>query len=281
MKILAYLIKSFTSDKAFGNPAGVVIDANDLTDRQILKLTQDLGFGESAFLQKSLVADYKIRLFSVIKEVNSCVTATLAAAFVIHQQSGKNKINFETKVGNREVFIASDGLLLIKQPPVEFSNVAIDKTRVASLLNIPENKISDYPLEVGSVGTPKLLIPIKSLGDLFFIKPNLDAIAFYCQKIGARGFYPFTLETKNQGSDFHARQFNPLDGIAEDPVTGVAAAVLAEYLKKYSIVSKKRLIGEQGYIINKPGEIIIEMSPDGIYVGGYAREFGLKKLEVK
>lgn len=271
-----HLIKSFSQDREGGNPAGVCLDANALTDGQILTITQDLGFGESAFLQSSSEADFKIRLFSVVGEVKSCVTATIAAASLIE----KDIVVFETAAGIREVYKKPDGLLLMKQPPVQFFEAAIDREHVAGLLNISPDRLMEYPLEIGSVGTPKLLIPVKSLNDLFAIKPNLAEIARYCETIGARGFYPFTLETKNPNADFHARQFNPQDNIAEDPVTGVAAAALTAYFIKHSILSKHRIIGEQGHIIDKPGEIIIEINDGTIFVGGYATRYDTKILEV-
>lgn len=277
MTIQVILTKSFTNNPEAGNPAGVVADAQNLTDAQILKLAQELRFPESAFLQKSTVADHKLRLFSVKQEVNSCVTATLAAAAVVTSHATPH-VTFETKIGNREVFRRDDGLLLMKQPRVEFLGEQTNRARVAELLNIPLNAIADLPIVLASAGTPKLLIPMTTLDNLFAIRPDLDAIATFCQDIGCRGFYPFTLQTKNKTSDFHARQFNPQDGIAEDPVTGVAAAALAKYLHKYGVVNKPHLVGEQGYIINKPGEIIIEFSGSDLFVGGYVTVLGQKEL---
>src|SRR3989344_1259892 len=280
MKIKAKLTRSFTQNPEYGNPAGVVRDANQLSDEQILKAAQILGFPESAFIQKSDIADFKLRLFSVKHEVNSCVTATLAATHIITREQNSPHIVFETKIGNREVFRRDNGLLLMKQPEVKFMDIRNDREKISKLLNISVSSLGETPIVLASAGTPKLLIPIKTLEDLFAIKPDLDGIAEYCTEIGGRGFYPFTLETKNPDSDFHARQFNPQDGIAEDPVTGVAAAALTAYFRKYEIITKNRLIGEQGYIINKPGEIVIEIEGDNLYVGGFVTDFGERELEV-
>ena len=80
-----------------------------------------------------------------------------------------------------------------------------------------------------STGTAKLIIPVKSLDILYGIKPDLDGIKEYCKRTETKGFYPFTFETK-ENSDFHVRQFNPLAGINEDPITGVAAGALRAYI---------------------------------------------------
>ena len=280
MKITALLVKAFTLDPGQGNPAGIVCDAHALTDRQILVATRKLGFAESAFLQASNMADFKLRLFAVNGEVNSCVTATLASAHVIMKEKETVHVAFETRLGIREVFMKDNGLLLMKQPEVKFMSTHTDRTRIAKLLNIPEDNLGTQPIELASAGTPKLVIPIKTLQNLLTINPNLEGIAQYCTEIGGRGFYPFTLETVNPNTDFHARQFNPLDGIPEDPVTGVAAAALMAYFHKHSIITKNRIIGEQGYIVHMPGEIIIEQGGNELYVGGYVIEYGKRILEV-
>lgn len=67
MEVQVSLVKVFTKNRRAGNPTGVVRDADQLSDAHILKITKELGFAESAFLQKSsrVAVDYKIRLFSV------------------------------------------------------------------------------------------------------------------------------------------------------------------------------------------------------------------------
>src|SRR3990167_8845616 len=130
MKIEAKLTRSFTKNPEYGNPAGVIRDANQLSDDQILKGAQILGFPESAFLQRYDVANSKLRLFSVKKEVNSCVTATLAAAHVLAQATDSSHITFETKIGVREVFRRDSGLLLMKQPEVEFLDIKEEERKL-------------------------------------------------------------------------------------------------------------------------------------------------------
>lgn len=53
----------------------------------------------------------------------------------------------------------------------------------------------------------------------------------------------------DEDSDFHTRQFNPLAGINEDPITGVAAGALGCYIVKHRLSEKKTFVVEQGYAI--------------------------------
>ena len=73
MKIKAKLTRSFTQNPEYGNPAGVVRDANQLSDEQILKAAQILGFPESAFIQKSDIADMLVlqKQIEALKELKS------------------------------------------------------------------------------------------------------------------------------------------------------------------------------------------------------------------
>lgn len=58
----AYLVKAFTNDPSLGNPAGVILDAEYLDDRTMLAtIAAYLEFAESAFVQPSDKADFRIR----------------------------------------------------------------------------------------------------------------------------------------------------------------------------------------------------------------------------
>ena len=283
MKIHIKLIKVFTRDRDNGNPAGVVLDADSLSEKDMLKISSDLGFSESAFVMKSEKADYKVRFFSPAQEVDICGHATIA---VFHSLIEKGIIDFisrdkktltmETKSGVFPITCHKDGIIEMVQDKAQYNDVAVDKSDIAKLLNIKETDIGDFPLQIVSVGTPKLIIPLASIDALFRIKPNLEGIQKCCEKTGAKGFYPFSFETIDKDSDFHARQFNPLFGIDEDPVTGVAAGALGAYIVYNKISEKRKFIVEQGYILKKMGRVYVDVSDDEVRIGGYAVTFGEK-----
>ncbi len=70
MKVSVQFVKAFTSNKNEGNPAGVVHDADWLTEEQMLGIARELGFSESAFIQRSSEADFKVRFFAAKQEVD-------------------------------------------------------------------------------------------------------------------------------------------------------------------------------------------------------------------
>ncbi len=280
------LIKAFTKDPQQGNPAGVVLDADHLTYDQMINIADRLGFSESAFVQKSEVADYKIRFFTSTQEVDLCGHATIATFHALVQSKiitfpsadSVHRLQ-ETRAGVLPVTCSPDGLIMMNLTKPHFFESESSRRTIAELLSLREDDLLDYPIQSVSVGTPKLMIAVKSLNRLFAIKPDLEGIIKYSKEKKTRGFYPFTPETKDKDSDFHARLFNPLAGVNEDPITGVAAGALACYAKRYGISNKNSFIIEQGYIMGKSGKILIDVST-GVKVGGYAVEFGQEEIEL-
>ena len=283
MQIKAKIVNAFTGNSKGGNPAGVITDADNLTDEQMLKISSKLGFSESAFVQNSENADFKIRFFSPTQEVDLCGHATIATFYSL-MESGqinlesleKKIVTQETKSGILPVECNRDGLIVMTQKKSKFYQIENDRDLISQLLNIKTEDLMEYPIQSVSTGTPKLIIPVKSLDILYRIKPNLEGIKEYCKKTCTKGFYPFTFETK-ENSDFHARQFNPLAGIDEDPITGVAAGALGAYIVQHKLSDKNQFVVEQGYIMNKPGKIYVQIS-DEVKVGGYAFIVGEKFL---
>ena len=286
MEINIKLVKAFTRDRYYGNPAGIVLDSDTLSEKDMQKISANLGFSESAFVMRSEKADYKVRFFSPTQEVDICGHATVAAFYCLIEsgrirfEDGDEKtLNMETRTGVFKVICHKDGFIEMVQDKAQYTDVAVDKRDIAKMLNIKETDIMDFPLQIVSVGTPKLIIPITSLKTLFKIQPNLEAIKEYCEKSGAKGFYPFTSETIDMDSDFYARQFNPLFGIDEDPITGIAAGALGAYIVHNKISKKQKFVVAQGYVMKKMGKVYVDVSDDEVSIGGYAVNFGEKNYD--
>ena len=59
-KIEVLQINAFTKNNTGGNPAGVVLNADDLTTTQKQSIASRVNFNETAFVSKSTVADFKL-----------------------------------------------------------------------------------------------------------------------------------------------------------------------------------------------------------------------------
>ena len=92
---------AFTSDPASGNPAGVVPDAEQLTEQDMLGIAAEVGYSETAFV---IASDpprgrYTVRYFSPRAEVPFCGHATIATAVQITSRGGAGELVFDTRAG--------------------------------------------------------------------------------------------------------------------------------------------------------------------------------------
>ena len=78
MDLTVYKLSSFPKEGHGGNEAGVVLDADSLKDKEMLKIAKEVGFSETAFVSNSNVADFKVRFFTPVNEVSLCGHATIA-----------------------------------------------------------------------------------------------------------------------------------------------------------------------------------------------------------
>ena len=261
MKIKIILVKAFTNDSNAGNPAGVILNADHLTVDQMQYIARTLNFSESVFVLKSDKADCRMRYFSPTKEVDYCAHATLAGAAVLRTMMAVE--THETNAGVFKITVdkQSDLITLWQQKPT--FGALIESAQLAPLLGVTTHDINpNMPCQIVSTGVPKLMIPMQSLQSLQAIQPDFEGIKQFCVSIGARGFYPFSTETIFQDSHFHARQFNPLAGIDEDPITGIAAGALGAYWMHHRRDNVTPYIVEQGYNMGKFGKVYVTASSD-------------------
>lgn len=275
MEVTAILVKAFTKNKDAGNPAGVILNADNLSDAQMQAIATQLGFSESVFVCKSEVAHCKMRYFSVTQEVDYCAHATVAAGVVLH--SDVSEITYETNSGVLIMETGDSSVTLIQKQP-DFGEY-ICREIVANALKIKVSEIAPPRLpQVVSTGVPKLMVQVETMDTLFNMSPDFDAIKRLCRAIGARGVYVFTIETIFVNSDYHARQFNPLCGIDEDPVTGIAAGALGAFIASYE-GGIADIVVEQGYCMDKFGIMEVSVGKE-VYVKGHAVIYGERVLTV-
>ncbi len=287
MKVEASLVKSFSKDINGGNPAGVVLNADNLTDQQMLGITRELGFSESAFVQKSEVADYKVRFFATTHEVDFCGHAVVATFHVLAQaglidtkDDAPVTVVQETRAGILPVICRADGKVTMTQGEPIFGVVETDRTAIAKLLRIDNNDLADLPIQVVATAAPKLIVPLKSLDILRKVRPDLLGIKEYSHNHDGKGIYAFTTENLSSSADLTTRFFNPLFGINEESATGVAAGALGAYVNKYIFDgSKKSIIVTQGFDMGQDSTLYVDVSGT-IQVSGYAITYATKSFEL-
>lgn len=282
MKISVKKVNAFTDSLKGGNPAGVVLNSPDLTDKQMAYISKQLKVSETAFVFPSKKADFKNRFFTPEIEVDLCGHATIATFFTMASEGlfPKNKntiVTQETKAGILPVDIefSDDGtvdrVMMTQGKPV-LKDIHLDISDLADSLNISKEEIDDsLPKQAASTGLFTLPVCLKSFDALKASKPNIEKIKKICNKINVGSFHLFTFDNIEPRSIYHARNFAPVYAVTEDPVTGTANGAVCSYLLRNKIIQESNLVCEQGDIIGRPGRVYVEINGDIVKVGGRAK----------
>lgn len=273
-KYTLYQIDSFTKEKFTGNPAGVVTNADGLTEGEMQKIARELNNSETAFILSSNSEEYDVhvRFFTPVSEVPICGHATVAAHYAraIEKNLGNCRVYHETGAGILPVDILKENdnyKITMTQGKIEFGDIIEGKNKesLLSALNISESDlIENYPIQIVSTGHSKVMIGIKSIETLNSLKPNYDALSKLSDIIKCNGYYVCTTNSQEDEILVHGRMFAPAIGINEDPVTGNANGPFGAYLVHHNLVkhnnSSFKFKAKQGEAIKRAGIIEVEVS---------------------
>jgi PhzF family phenazine biosynthesis protein len=268
-----YQVDSFTTEKFAGNPAGVIPNADGLTELEMQKIARELNNSETAFILPPDDSDHDVhvRFFTPYREVPICGHATVAAHYVraLEMGLGTSRVVQKTGAGVLPVDIIrdqNDYQIIMTQGKIEFGSLIEGENKRVLLhsLGITENGLHEScPVQIVSTGHSKVMIGIKERSVLNQLKPDYNALTKLSESIGCNGYFVFTLDSKESGILAYGRMFAPAIGINEDPVTGNANGPLGAYLVHYHIVPHNgevfRFYARQGEAIHRPGTIGVEV----------------------
>lgn len=288
-KYRLYQIDSFTREMFRGNPAGVITNADGLTEDKMQKIARELNNSETAFIFSSDSADYDIhiRYFTPKKEVPICGHATIAAHYVraFEENMDTCRVYQKSGAGILPVDILREGnnyRIVMTQGKIEFGDLIGSKDMEVLLkaLKIDAEALDNKcPVQIVSTGHSKVMIGIKSREVLNKLEPNLNMLSELSGTIGCNGYYVFTFDTGEKDVLVCGRMFAPAIGINEDPVTGNANGPLGAYIVHYGLAEHngRRLAfkGRQGEAIGRTGIVEVEvdiegMQPKEVRIGGEA-----------
>lgn len=273
------IVNAFIKTPEGGNPAGVVLDAESLSVDKMQAIAKKAGFSETAFVQPSEQADFKVRFFTPDGEVDLCGHATIATFSELLRQHRiqPGQYRQETLAGVLDVTVADNGEIWMNQCLPEFAE-EVSPSEVAGVLNCqPSEFLGTLPNQVVSTGLRDLLVPVRDLKTLLGLKPDFQKVIELSKKYQTVGMHLFSLETLNR-TIAHCRNLAPLYGINEEAATGTSTGALSCYLYYHGQISPeqaKHLVFEQGYGMHRPSEILgrltlADKKIQGVQVGGKA-----------
>jgi PhzF family phenazine biosynthesis protein len=297
-RIRIFQVDAFTTDRFTGNPAGVVLDADSLTDGEMLAIARELNNADTAFVLKPDAEghDLRVRFFTPRTEASFVGHATVATHFVLSREGVPSikgvggRARQKQKSGLVDVEVRGEGAerrIAIRQPAPPLGRQLNDRERLAVLdaLALSTGDIDTRcPLRiVGGAGT-RLLIGVRSTEQLKQLKPDFSRLTTLSAQLGAAGFFVFTLSHGFNGCLTESRMFCPALGIPEDPVSGNAHGLLGAYLAEQGLLQlaggTAKFKGAQGHHLNRAGRVDVELEfataqenhskLDGVWIVGQA-----------
>jgi len=274
--IEVWRVNAFTTTPFTGNPAGVVPDADGLSDRLMLAIAGELNdISETVFIGQpdAETADVRLRFFTSKMEVDLCGHATISALFTLgwlNRISGTNEVKViraQTKTGVLALELRFEGGQPVWASMQQFApqtQPAPGADLVPGILGLPFSALSDQ-LEIGcaSSGLWACFVPLKEVSFLEQIRIDRDGIEQIWQNNPEfTGVYPFAFvdQSTTQGRFFPPPKF----GILEDPVTGTACGALGVFLMAQDCMPKSgELWARQGFEMGRGGVVKVSCNSNG------------------
>ncbi|MGW2051223.1 PhzF family phenazine biosynthesis protein [Streptomyces sp. NPDC001858] len=255
------IVDAFTDRPFAGNPAGVLLLDAFPDDDRLQNVALEVNHAETAFahpLPPGGEADWALRWFTPVAEVDMCGHATLATAHVLHTTGAHpGPVRFATRSGVLVATPAADGSITLDFPTAPLTKVEIP-AGVAEALGAEPLACFDTGPQVGD-----LLVELADENAVHALRPDHKALAAY----SSRGVIATArADDPDLGHDFVSRCFFPNFGIDEDPVTGSAHTALAPYWSER--LGRTALTGLQAS--PRGGRVRTELRGDRTLLSGHA-----------
>jgi PhzF family phenazine biosynthesis protein len=289
-RIRIFQVDAFTAERFTGNPAGVVLDADALTDAEMLAIARELNNADTAFVLAPDGDDHelRVRFFTPRTEAGFVGHATVATHFVLSREGkSSGRVRQRQKTGIVDVEIRGEGAgrrIAIRQPAPPLGRQLNDRERLAVLdsLALSTGDIDTRcPLRIAGGAGTRLLIGVRSSDQLKQLKPDFSRLTTLSAQLGAAGFFVFTLNHGMSDCLTESRMFCPALGIPEDPVSGNAHGLLGAYLAEQGLLphagATAQFTGAQGHHVHRSGRVDVELEfrdgkLDGVWIVGQAVE---------
>ncbi|MFC4453393.1 PhzF family phenazine biosynthesis protein [Deinococcus sonorensis] len=277
-------VSAFTRTPGLGNRAGVVLTEHPVEDVYMQQLARHIGAPETAFVEQPEGGAVRVRYFTPTQEVEFCGHATVALGLVLAQRglwrgqpmtvqsmAGDVPLSLETEAGLPE-------RIWMQQPKLRVRPVAPALRKpLAEALGLDARMLDRrLPLRAAFTGLWSVFVPLVDARLLETLQPDLGSISALSEQLQVGSVYAYA---PMGTTTFAARDFAPLLGIPEDPVTGSSGGALIAMLTDHGLLPLQsncaRATVLQGHHLGTPGEVHVEVHTSAgpapqVWVGGCA-----------
>ncbi len=287
-KIQVHQVDAFTREPFTGNPTGVVLNADELTDAQMLAVARELNNAETAFVLAPDAADHTVRarFFTPRSEIGFVGHATVAAQYVLSRRhDAPRRQRQKSKAGIVDVLVegtAEDRSVAIRRSPAPLGRELNDRERLAvldALALASESLDTRLPPRIAGASSARLHFGVRGAEPLKHLKPDFGRLTTLSAQLGAAGYFVFAVTARSDDHLVESRMFCPALGIPEDPVSGNAHGLLGAYLAQQGLLAaqegRARFSGVQGHFLHRPGRVEVELEfadgkLEGVWIRGQA-----------
>ena len=289
MKRIPYaLVDVFAPAPGAGNRVAVVLDARGMSPEEMQAVAQSLGAAEAAFLLERTGAALSVRFFAPGGEVefsgHAAVAVGLTAARTGLVPEGTTRLYLHTPTEVLPVELVLEAgeprKAWVRGPAPRFRDLPPYRAlrEVLEALGSDERYLHrGLPYGVAFTGLWSLFVPLIAPGVVDALEPEMERLKALCFRLDVATVHAYAPMGPRS---FYARDFAPLLGIPEDPVTGSANAALGALLARAGVVPRREgkvlLTVYQGHHLGNPGVGAgqVEYSPTGepysVQIGGEA-----------
>lgn len=257
--VTVQILNAFVQNGKGGNPAGVVLNADELSDKNKLEISKKVGLSETAFVSKSKTEDFKLDFFTPNKQIAHCGHATVATFSYLKQIGAlkNDSSSKETIDGKRKIEMIGD-LAFMEQLAPKYVDVSNKESVILKSLGLKKGDlIPNAPIQLVNTGNSFILVPVKSKEILKSIVPEFSLISEISEEFDLIGYYVFSTNTDDTQYDATSRMFGPRYGILEEAGTGMAAGPLGCYLFDTLKINKKSFHIQQGMYMKESSPSLI------------------------
>jgi PhzF family phenazine biosynthesis protein len=258
---MKYFVVDAFAEKVFeGNPAGVCVMKEWLSDVMMQKIAIENNLSETAFAVKE-AENYRLRWFTPGGEINLCGHATLATAYVImnYVDTQVDTVQFETMSGVLTV-VKKEDLYEMDFPTVPSEVVPVTDQMIEALGVIPLETYLNRDL----------VFVLESEEAVLNARPDFAKLEKISEGLGV------CITAEGSESDFVSRGFFPKLKINEDPVTGSLHCSLIPFWSER--LGKRELVAKQ--LSSRGGTLYCKHEGTRVKIAGKAALYSIAELYI-
>ncbi|WP_171236370.1 PhzF family phenazine biosynthesis protein [Ruegeria sp. HKCCA6837] len=280
------VVHGFVDGGTGGNPAGVILDADELSEQDMQDIAARVGLSETAFVSRSETEGFKLDFFTPNRRIAHCGHATIAA-FSHLDALGRipnPDTSKETVDGPRRILM-KEGAAYMEQLAPRYSGVeewakkGVKIDDVLNSLGIDNSQIDRrFPPLLVNTGNSFIVVGLSNARALANVKPDYAKITQISEQLDLIGYYVFTNDPLATSRDATTRMFAPRYAIEEEAATGMAAGPLACVLHDFGDSSQRSFQIKQGVFMNPASPSLIKVDLEvedgaisGLMAGGYGK----------